>query len=165
MNRNKYLIIFIMTSFLALSHQAIAQVTLETRPIRGGFDLDFGTASSLGPNGEPESDTIVQEVRVTITNPAGGRYQVFQSFLGPMLNERGEAMPFEAVDFFITNARTAGIVRFPNPTPIRIGEEEIFLSNEQGSNEEFIIRYTIHVPVGQRAGRYRTNVTFRVVSQ
>jgi len=142
-----------------------AEVTLQVRPVRGGIDLDFGNAGSLGSQGESESDIVIRQLRVSITSTSGARYQVFQRLNGPWVNEQREAFPLEAVRFFISETTTDGIVRFPNPTPMNEWEEEIFLSNAAGEDEDFLMTYTVQVPVGQRAGRYRANLTFRVVSQ
>ena len=144
---------------------ARGEVTLQVTPIEGGRDLDFGSARSLGSHGEPEADTVIRRVRLTITPTSSGRYQIFQRVSEPWTNPAGRELPLQAVRFFISSTRTNGLVRFPSPTPLTLGEEEIFLSNESGGNEEILITYTIQVPPGQETGRYRTNLTFRVVSQ
>ncbi len=144
---------------------AQAEVTLQVQPVQGGVDLDFGDAKSLGWDGEAESDMVFRQLRVIITSTSGARYQLFQRVNDAWVNERGEAFPLEAVRFFVSETKTDGIVRFPTPTPMSEFEEEMFLSNAAGEDENFLITYTVQVPVGQMAGRYRANLTFRLVSQ
>lgn len=147
--------------------RAWASVTLQVIPVEGGnqFDLDFGTARSLGLNGEPEADVVVRQLRIIVTSTSSAQYQIFQGVDGSWVNLEEEPLILGAVRFFISGVKTDGIVRFPNPAPLSLGEQEIFLSNASGGSEEFLVTYTVRVPVGQRAGRYRTRLTFRVVSQ
>ncbi len=142
-----------------------AAVTLSITSLQGGRDIDFGNARSLGPEGQLESDTVVRQVRVTITSTAGKPYQIFQEVHEPWRNLAGEELPLENAQFFISGSSTGATVRFPNPAPVVLGEQEIFLSDGTGSSDQFVITYTIRVPPGQQAGDYRTNLSFRVVSQ
>lgn len=143
-----------------------AAVTLKVTSLQGGQDIDFGNVRSLGPEGQLESDTVVRQVRLTITSTSGKPYQVFQEVHEPWRNLSGEELPLENVQFFITGSSTGATVRFPNPAPMVLGEQEIFLSDGTGSSDEFVITYTIQVPPGKvQAGEYRTNFSFRVVSQ
>lgn len=143
-----------------------ADVTLQVTSLQGSRDIDFGNARSLGSEGELESDVVIRQVRITITSTSSNRYQVFQRINEPWRALSGEDLPMENVQFFISEAAAGGTVRFPNPTPMSVGEQEIFLSSDNpGSSEEFLITYTIQVPPGQQTGDYRTTLSFRVVSQ
>lgn len=145
---------------------ARAEVSLTVTSLQGSRDVNFGNTRSLGPEGEPESDTVVRQIRLTITSTSAGRYQVFQRTNEPWRNLAGEELPMENVRFFVSEASPGSTVRFPNPTPMTVGEQEIFLSAENpGDSEEFLVTYTIQVPPGQQAGDYRTTMSFRVVSQ
>ena len=151
---------------LAAPGAARAEVTLQVTSLQGSRDVDFGNTRSLGPEGEMESDTVIRQVRVTITSTSTSRYQVFQRINEPWRNLAGEELPMENVQFFISDASAGSTVRFPNPTPMSAGEQEIFLSAENpADSEEFLVTYTLRVPPGQQAGDYRTTMSFRVVSQ
>jgi hypothetical protein len=150
----------------ALSPHAQAEVTLRLSAVEGGRDLNFGTAHSFGERGNRTTERILRQIRVTINSTGNERYQLFQRVNRPWVNDRGERLPIESVKFFITETAGNGeINRFPNPSRLSSGEREIFLSNSSGGSEDFLITYTVQLPVGQQAGRYRTNLTFRVVSQ
>ncbi|PIQ82146.1 MAG: hypothetical protein COV76_05255 [Candidatus Omnitrophica bacterium CG11_big_fil_rev_8_21_14_0_20_64_10] len=150
---------------IGLAGPAAAAVTLRVAPVEGGRDMDFGLARSLNPQGEPTGDRVTRQVRLTITSSDPGRYQVFQSAGGRWTDLQGEEFPLDAVKFFVAEANGRGIVRFPNPTPLTLGEREIFLSEPSGGDRELLVTYTVQVPAGQRAGRYRMNMTYRVVAQ
>jgi hypothetical protein len=127
--------------------------------------VDFGTVRSLGPQGEPESEVVVRRVRLTIDSHSTGRYQVFQRMNAPWLNPAGKEFPLGAVRFFVSESPARGDVRVPNPTPLVVGDQEIYLSDAAGSDTELVITYSVQVPPGQQAGRYQTSVSYRVVTQ
>ena len=70
-----------------------------------------------------------------------------------------------AIRFSLSETRTAGLNRFPNPVTLSTGEQELFLSDSSGSDEELLVTYAVQLPVGQRAGSYRTTVSYRAVAQ
>ena len=150
---------------LGLAGPAGAAVTLSVTSLPGGQDIDFGNARSLGPEGQLESDTVVRQVRVTITSTSGKPYQLFQEVHQPWTNLTGEELPLDNVQFFISDSSTSATVRFPNPAPLVLGQQEIFLSDGKGSSDELVITYTARVPPGQQMGDYRANLSFQVVSQ
>lgn len=143
-----------------------AEVTLTVASLQGARDVDFGNTRSLGPAGEPESDTVVRQVRLTVASTSARRYQLFQRINEPWRNLAGEELPMENVQFYVSEASPGSTVRFPSPTPMSAGEQEIILSAENPrDSEEFLVTYTVRVPPGQQAGDYRTTLSFRVVSQ
>ncbi len=143
-----------------------AEVTLQVTPVQGGasLEVDFGTARSLGAEGEEESDTVIRQVRLNVTSNSGRPYQVFQRVNGPWTGPDGKEVPMSAVRFFISETR-GGTNRFPSSAPLDLGEQEIFLSDPSGPADELLLTYTVKLPVGQRAGSYRTTVSYRVVAQ
>ncbi len=140
-----------------------ADVTLTVTPLRGGRDIDFGNARSMGPEGEPAPamDTL-QQVQVAVNSTTTNRYQVFIRINDRWRNLAGEELPMENVQFFISDAGAGATVRFPNPTAMALGEQEILQSDQ---SEAFLITFIVRVPHGQQAGDYRTTLSFRVVSQ
>lgn len=150
-------------ALLSVSSPAQAELTLQVTPLQDGRDVDFGQARSLGPQGEPESDTVVRQVRLTITSTTGQPYQVFQRINEPWRNVAGQELPLESVLFYISEATPPGLNRFPNPEPMGVGEREIFISD--GESGQLRLVYTIQVPPGQQTGDYRTTLSFRVVSR
>ena len=159
-------------AFLALalwlwSAPAWAEVALQVTPVQGGasLEVDFGTARSLGSEGEEESDTVIRQVRLTIRSDSSRPYQVFQRVNGPWIGPDGKEIPMSAVQFFLSETRSNGSNQFPGSTPLAVGDQEIFLSDSSGTAEEFLVTYIVKLPPGQRAGSYRTTVSYRVVGQ
>jgi len=144
---------------------AQAELTLQVTPVQDVRDVDFGQARSLGPQGEPEGSTVVRQVRLIVTSTSGRPYQIFQRVNEPWRSVAGEALPLESIRFYAARASTGGSIQVPNPTPLAVGEQELFLSDVAGSSDELLVTYAIQVPPGQRAGDYRTTMTYRVVSR
>jgi len=144
---------------------ARAELTLQVAPLGDARDIDFGPARSLGPHGEQEFDTVVRQVRLTITSDSGRPYQVLQRVNEPWRNLAGKELPLESVLFHISESTTAGENRFPNPTPLAVDERVIFISDPAGTSGELLLVYTVPVPLGQQTGNYKTTFSFRVVSQ
>lgn len=143
-----------------------ADVTLTVTPAQGGasLEVDFGTARSLGPSGELETDEVVRQVRLDVSSDSGRPYRVYQRVNGPWTGPAGEEIPPSAIRFLISDVRT-GINRFPSASPLAVGEQELFVSDQSGSAESLVITYVVKLPPGQRAGNYRTTVSYRVVGQ
>ncbi len=167
--RGRLLLVLVIAWMVGSPIPAYAQVTLQVRAIDGGEsrNLDFGTANSLGPEGGEtlHSDTVIRRVRLTIASGSSGRYKVFQQVNEPWANPAGEPLPLESIRFQVSETQPRGDVRVPQPTPLELGEKEIYLSDPSGSGTELFVTYTAQIPVGQQAGRYRTSVTYRVISQ
>ncbi len=146
---------------------ARAEVTLQVTPVQGGaaLEVDFGTTRSLGPEGQEETETVIRQVRLSITSSSGHVYQVFQRVNGPWVGPDGKTIPLESVEFLLAETKTSGTNRFPSPAPMSMGDQEIFLSDPTGTSEDLLITYTVKLPPGQRAGRYRTTLSYRVMAQ
>ena len=146
---------------------ASAEVTLQVTSVQGGasLEVDFGTARSLGPEGEPETEGAVRQARLSVSSDSGRPYRVLQRVNGPWIGPDGVEIPLSAVRFSISETQTAGSNRFPGPSPLSLGEQEIFLSDASGSAENLVITYLVNLPPGQRAGSYRTTLSYQVVAQ
>ena len=151
---------------LLWSGRALAEVTLQVTPAQGGasLEVDFGTVRSLGPDGELETDEVVRQVRLEISSDGGAPYRVYQRVNGPWTGPAGEEIPLSAIRFLLSETQ-GGSNRFPNPAPISLGDQEIFVSDPSGSAETLVITYRLQLPPAQRSGSYRTTVSYQVVAQ
>ncbi|MBI4972085.1 MAG: hypothetical protein HZC17_09710 [Candidatus Omnitrophica bacterium] len=168
MNRILQCLLILPLALLPITASAPAfaqQATIAVEPINGGFDMDFGNVKSLGPDGELKTNIVTGQLRLIITNPSGNPYKIYQTIYSSWQNESGENLPFDSVQFFITNTKTPGLIKVPTNGYLQSGQQEIFQSDPQGDNEDFLINYTIRIPPEQKAGRYRMNVAFNVVTQ
>ena len=165
MSRKAFLAVMVLAVFFRQVTLAGADVTLQVTPSQGSnLEMDFGTARSLGPDGELESDDVVRQVRLDVSSDSGRTYRVFQQVNGPWTGPAGEEIPLSSIHFLIAEIRS-GFNRFPGLAPLSLGEQEIFVSDQSGSPETLLITYQVKLPPGQRAGSYRTNVSYRVVGQ
>ena len=146
---------------------ARAEVTLQVTSVQGGaaLEVDFGTARSLEPEGEPVTGPLVRQTRLSVSSTSGRPYRVFQRVNGPWTGPGEIEIPLSAVRFSISETQTGGTNRFPAPASLSLGEQEIFLSDATGSAENLVITYVMQLPPGQRAGSYRTTVSYQVVAQ
>jgi hypothetical protein len=109
--------------------------------------------------------SVVRRVKLTIQNTSGGRYQVFQRVNAPWTTPSGATFPLEAVRFFVSETVPKGDVRLPNPIPLEMRDQELYISDSAGSSTELIITYIVQTPVEQSAGEYHTTLSYRVVAQ
>ena len=144
-----------------------AEVTLQVTSVQGvaSLEVDFGTARSVGPEAELGAEGLVRQVRLSISSDSGRPYRVVQRVNGPWSGPDGQEIPLSAVRFSLSETGTGGSNRFPGPAPLSLGEQEIFLSDSSGSPEELVITYAVQMPAGQRAGPYRTTVSYHVEAQ
>lgn len=144
-----------------------AEVTLQVTSVQGGasLEVDFGTARSLGSEGELGPEPVIRQVRLSVSSDSGRPYRVFQRVNGPWSGSNGMEIPFSAIRFSISETQTGGSNRFPGPAPLSLGEQEIFLSDASGSPENLVVTYLAQMPPGQRAGIYRTTVSYQVEAQ
>ena len=154
-------------ALLTVPAPAGAEVTLQVTSVQGvsSSEVDFGTARSVGPAAELGVEGLVRQVRLSISSDSGRPYRVVQRVNGPWSGPGGAEIPLSAVRFSISETQTGGTNRFPGPTPLSPGEQEIFLSNASGSSEQLVITYAVQMPAGQRAGPYRTTVSYHVEAQ
>ena len=143
-----------------------AEVTLQVKPLQGdaSLEVDFGTARSLGSKGEEETDAVNRQVKLTISSDSSGPYQLFQRVNGPWTGPDGKEIPMSAVEFFVSDTPANSSNRFPGSAPLSLGEQEILLVPD-GSASTPLITYTLKLPKGQRAGSYRTTLSYRVVAR
>lgn len=146
---------------------APAEVTLNVTSVQGGasLEVDFGTVRPLSPDGQWERETMIRQVRLAITSDSGRPYRVLQRVNGPWTGPGGKEIPMDAIRFSMAETRTGGSNRFPGPAPLSMGDHEIFLSDPAGSSDELILTYIVELPPGQRAGSYRTTISYQVVAQ
>ncbi len=152
---------------LAVAGTARAEVTLQVTSVQGGaaLEVDFGTARGLGPEGETAAEPVVRQTRLSVSSGSGRPYRVFQRVNGPWTGPDGTEIPLSAIRFSISETQTGGSNRFPSPSSLSLGEQEIFLSDPSGSAETLVITYLMQLPPAQRAGIYRTTVSYQAVAQ
>ncbi len=135
---------------------ASATVTLATRVVRGGLDLDLGTIAA----GEASR---TEEIELTFTSTGGAQYRAYQELPGWLVSERGERFPSGAllmqVSRGMTGRRSSGGI-----VPVTDNAQELFVSDPQGSSDTLLLAYSIDPSTSPAAGSYRGVLRFTVES-
>ena len=139
-------------------------ISLTVSFVGGGSSLDFGRLRNLDENGTPTTESSTRQVRLVI-QPAGGvvrPYIVTQILSSEITQEAGGAAPTNSVLFRVEEESGSGEVRIPNPTPLTVGEQEIYRSSPTGGSSQLLITYDLTASPDQQAGTYNGIVDYRV---
>jgi hypothetical protein len=142
--------------------QVPATVDLQVAFVSGGTAIDFGDLRSLDQTGSPVSDVEISQVRLSVRNTSGQTYILTQTVNGETVNQQGATLPPDAIRFRVQIESGGGLVRTPDMAPLGGGESEIYFSDATGQDVVLLITYEIRVPGGQKAGRYRNTIHYRV---
>lgn len=124
--------------------------------IEKGGDLHFGVY---------KTGDEVQEKRVRLTVHSNLRqpYQVSQIVPTKLTSQEGAVIPADYFVFFGAEAQT-GTLSVMSPSPVAQGESPVFISNNKGTPESFVLDYTLKVPKEARAGSYNTQVRYSITT-
>lgn len=129
---------------------------LSVEVVGGGDALDFG---EVGHGENPSRKELVVGMRTNLRRP----YQIVQEAFGPLQNEQGFEIPsdrFTCVTYGFTGNKTKGELGAKEPTPVAADPLVLFLSDEAGSGDYFTVGYDVVPLKEQRAGEYKTVLTF-----
>lgn len=117
--------------------------------------VDF---SNLYPGAAPQEQGVIVKVNSNLNKP----YMVSQKVLGPLQNEKQEALDQE--NFLIktiVDSRSRGKGKMPQFVSVSSSvEQSLYISDEQGSPVEFEVRYRV-VPYEEMSpGNYKTEMTY-----
>jgi hypothetical protein len=116
---------------------------------------------SLEEDGTPVTDMFTKEVRIKVSNSGSKRYKVSQLFRSRVVSTEGIPFDTENLRCHVQIESGSGTVRVPNPTPIRVGEQELFVSDAEGLGVNLIVIYSVLVPEFKEAGDYHTAISYR----
>ncbi|MFH0753967.1 MAG: hypothetical protein V2A70_05320, partial [Candidatus Omnitrophota bacterium] len=149
--------------------------TVETDQDRQDFFINlemhiqpiFSMEASLPPQGVSFTNVLAtkppedREVLVTVKTNLHKQYQVTQSLLSPLTNEKGNAI--DKNHFFIkieVPSGQKGKTRFAEFSPMEVGEYPIFVSDGQGSPVAFKVLYRLEGYSQMNAGNFLAPVRF-----
>lgn len=145
-----------------LSDCAFAELNLAVIPADGRRHVDLGVLESVAKDAAPRPFVYEREIRLVIEHTGPGRYVVSQIFHAPPRGSNGEAFELSRIRTHARIRDGRGNIRLLSPTPAAAGEQEIFVSDDDGSAAELVVNYEIQVPPFQTAGQYETQISYRV---
>jgi hypothetical protein len=144
---------FLLAAFILLgASDALAVFELDVQPRKGGQHLRFEESS-------PGSLIRNEEVTLAVTSDVGTQYRISQTVHQPLTNERGDAIPQQALIVF-SPSNPLGTLRTQLETPVTMGQTNVYTSNAAGDSDSFVLVYHVRVPEAQPGGVYRTQIHF-----
>ncbi len=154
--RNPFLIALTLFLFFSCG-QALAALSLSVSPSDGSSSLRFDRIGSV--HGDRK------EIRVRVSSTGGERYQVFQRIQDPVVNERGESLPFHALQSVtMNNSNTGGTLYLQNPDRLGQGDQLLYTSSQGGDSDSFVISYVVDPAALTSSGRFFGKILFTVRS-
>ena len=114
-----------------------------------------GRTVSLNSTREEERSC---DVLVSIKGGLGSQFRILQLIPEPLTSSEGNQLSYEAVNFFIREARKGSGVSVP--TPLSSRQQVIYTSGLRGEPEDFIVTYSLGDLKKEKAGKYRTVIKY-----
>ena len=150
------LIITILFSLMGFTQACFATVSLSVNPVDGSSSLRFDKVPVVGAEGK-------QEIHIRVSSTNGGRYQVFQRILEPVMNEKGDTLNLQAIKTeTLSNTNMSGTLYLQNQSYLTEGNQLLYSSSQNGASDSFIIRYALDQNLINAGGRFRGRLTFTV---
>lgn len=149
-------IVTILFYVVGFTQICFASVSLSVNPVDGSNSLRFDTMSSAGMENKKEI-----HIRVNSTN--GGRFQVFQRILEPIVNEKGDALNLQAIETqTLPNSNSSGTLYLQNADHMNMSDQLLYSSSQAGTSDSFIIGYTLNQSLINTSGSFRGRLVFTV---
>jgi len=128
------------------------------------FDIIARTESGVGTiefrDLKPQQPPKTFEVAIQIKTNIGKQYQVSQNVLTELVNKEGQKIPSEYFTLKTVSLDTKGLLKFPNKAEVKRGETVLFVSDKEGSSDNFKVIYELVCPASIKAGDYSTSVAY-----
>ncbi len=137
---------------LEIRQERIFEVSITPQDQR--FNIDFANLkSSEGPR--------TNEVLIEVKSNLGRPYQVTQNILSELVNSQGEKIDPKYFSLRTLSVNgTKGTPKFLVKTPIEKGNLLLFVSDSNGSADQFKVIYELICPADLKAGNYSSRVTY-----
>lgn len=132
-----------------------AQISVES-----GFEIKTITGSSSIALSSSRQDTLSSGVLIESKGDMGSQFKIFQSVSEPLMSIEGEKLPFEAINFQVSEAKHGNAV--VKSTPLSGRREEIYSSEQKGQADSFVVSYSLVEPEKQKAGKYKSHIRYTV---
>ncbi|UCD16046.1 MAG: hypothetical protein JSV34_03055 [Candidatus Omnitrophota bacterium] len=129
-----------------------------------GVDLLY--FRDLEPTDAFEQKFEKKEVVIKVESNLKKPYVVVHNLKEPLTNAKGDSIPLK----FFTLQQTIdkdkpGDILFPEDTPVKLGDMNIFVSDAGGSSSEFKIVYSLRITPNLKAGDYFTSFSYSLLEK
>jgi len=146
-----FILFLVISAFFCVPSEAT--LSLSVSPIRGGSSLRFGRVDS--------AQIANQEVRIRVTSDQGEQYQIYQSMVEPLSNERGEILrPAALGTYSITGSNSMGTLYLQQMTTMKNVDDLLYTSNGTGQSDSITTVYAIDPAQIDASGRFSGKILF-----
>ena len=144
---------FLIALVMALVAGQVQAASLSVTSVDGSGSLRLGRVLSGLDN--------KKELRVRISTNDGKRYQVFQSLVEPIVNERGESLDLKAIELAsVPSSNGSGTLYLQNIDHLSMSEQLVYTSGQGGESDSFEIAYMIRPDLLNVSGNFSGKVVF-----
>jgi len=133
---------------------ALATFSISVTPYEGGNDLRFGKINNDGPYTN-------KELVVNINSDIEKQYQLIQTLLDPLSNDRGDSLSRDNFAVYaIRGSNKYGTMSVEQEAPVSPSRAIIYTSTPQGLADSFNLVYVLKPPFSVPSGSYRGRIAF-----
>lgn len=112
--------------------------------------------SKLRPDSDPQTNVIT----IKVSSNAGKQYQVTQNLYSELKNKEGETIRAKYFTLRTESLDTKGALKFNAPEAVKKGETVLFVSDKDGSSDEFKVIYELAPSRDLKYGNYSSAITY-----
>jgi hypothetical protein len=135
----------------------ILNITAEIQ-VESAFEITSTTGSGAIRLDSSRPDELTCDVLFSIKGSRGSQFRILQALFGPLESMEGNRLAPEVLQFKMSQAQK-GIGPNQN-TPLSERQEAIYLSGPTGTEDNFVITYSLVNAKMQKAGRYRGTLRY-----
>lgn len=144
----------ILISVFIASQDAFAAFSISLSPYEGGNDLQFGKVNNYGPY-------VSKEVTISITSDIVKQYQLIQTLIEPLSNDRGMSLSTNNFTVYgVRGSNNYGTLSVEQESPVVISRAIVYTSNTEGNSDSFKLVYVLKHPFAVSSGLYRGRIAF-----
>ncbi|MFA4984868.1 MAG: hypothetical protein WC559_06180 [Candidatus Omnitrophota bacterium] len=128
------------------------------------FDIEITPADQKSAleftNLKPESEPQRNEINIKVSSNTGKQYQVTQNLYSELKNKEGETIRSKYFTLRTEGIDTKGALKFGTPEAVKKGETVLFVSDKDGSSDEFKVIYELAPSRDLKYGDYSSAITY-----
>ncbi|MFA5115352.1 MAG: hypothetical protein WC469_04740 [Candidatus Omnitrophota bacterium] len=128
------------------------------------FDIEITPADQKAAlefaNLRPESEPQRNEINIKVSSNTGKQYQVTQNLYSELKNKEGETIRAKYFTLRTESIDTKGALKLNTPEAVKKGETVLFVSDKDGSSDEFRVIYELAPSRDLKYGNYSSAITY-----